>query len=54
MTEAEMVRWHHQLDGHKFEQAPGVGDGQGGLHEAVPARKEWALRRVQCKPSGFD
>ena len=24
-----MVRWHHQLDGHKFAQAPGVGDGQG-------------------------
>ena len=28
-TEEEMVRWHHQLDGHEFEQAPGVGDGQG-------------------------
>jgi len=26
-----MVRWHHQLDGHEFEQAPGVGDGQGSL-----------------------
>ena len=26
-----MVRWHHQLDGHEFQQAPGVGDGQGGL-----------------------
>ena len=23
--------WHHQLDGHEFEQAPGVADGQGGL-----------------------
>ena len=31
MTEDEMVRWHHWLDGHKFEQAPGVGDGQGSL-----------------------
>ena len=30
-TEDEMVRWHHWLDGHEFEQAPGVGDGQGGL-----------------------
>ena len=30
-TEDEMVGWHHQLDGHEFEQAPGVGDGQGGL-----------------------
>ena len=26
-----MVRWHHQLNGHEFEQAPGVGDGQGSL-----------------------
>ena len=29
MTEDEMVGWHHCLDGHEFEQAPGVGDGQG-------------------------
>ena len=29
MTEDEMVRWHHQLDGHESEQALGVGDGQG-------------------------
>ena len=27
----EMVGWHHWLDGHEFEQAPGVGDGQGSL-----------------------
>ena len=31
MTENEMVRWHHWLDGHEFEQAAEVGDGQGGL-----------------------
>ena len=31
MTENEMVGWHHQLDGHESEQAPGVGDGQGSL-----------------------
>ena len=30
-TEEEMVGWHHQLNGHEFEQAPGVDDGQGGL-----------------------
>ena len=30
-TEDEIVRWHYLLDGHEFEQAPGVGDGQGGL-----------------------
>ena len=31
MTEDVMAGWHHQLDGHEFEQALGVGDGQGGL-----------------------
>ena len=31
MTEDEMVGWHHRLNGHEFEQAPGVGDGQGSL-----------------------
>ena len=31
MTEYEMVGLHYQLDGHKFEQAPGDGDGQGSL-----------------------
>ena len=30
-TEDEMVGCHHQLDGHEFEQASGVGDGQGYL-----------------------
>ena len=30
-TEDEMFGWHHRLDGHEFEQAPGVGDGQGDL-----------------------
>ena len=35
MTEDEMVGWHHQLDRHEFEQAPGIGDGQGSLVAAV-------------------
>ena len=26
-----MVGWHHRFDGHEFEQAPGVGDGQESL-----------------------
>ena len=34
MTEDEMVRWHHRLDRHEFEQALGVGDGQGSLSMA--------------------
>ena len=40
MTEHGMVWWHHQLDGHEFEQAPGVGDGQGSLACCSP----WSLR----------
>ena len=31
MPEDEMVVWHHQLNGHEFEQASVVGDGQGSL-----------------------
>ena len=31
MTEDAMAGWYHWLDGHEFEQAPGAGDGQGGL-----------------------
>ena len=31
MTEEKMVGWHHRLDGHEFEQAPGASDGQGSL-----------------------
>ena len=42
MTEDEMVRRHHRLDGHEFEQAPGVGDGQRGLVCCSPCGcKEW-------------
>ena len=40
-TEDEMVGWHHRLNGHEFEQAPGVGDGQGSLACCSPwGRKE--------------
>ena len=40
-TEDEMVGWHHRLDGHEFEQVPGVGDGQGSLACRSPwGRKE--------------
>ena len=31
MTKDEMIGWHHQLNGHKFEQAPGDGEGQESL-----------------------
>ena len=29
--EDEMIGWHHQLKGHKFEQTQGYSEGQGGL-----------------------
>ena len=40
MTEDEMVGWHHQLDGHEFEQALGAGDGPGSLACSSP----WGLK----------
>ena len=36
VTEYEMVGWHHQLDGHEFEQAPEDGEGQGSLAYCSP------------------
>ena len=39
-TEDEMVGWHHRLDGREFEQAPGVGDGQGSLACCTPWDRE--------------
>ena len=43
----EMVGWYHQLNGHEFEQAPGVDDGQGGLACYSPwGRKE--LDMINC------
>ena len=36
MREDEIVGWHHRLDGHEFEQGPGVGDGQGRLACCIP------------------
>ena len=35
-TEDEMAGWHHWLNGHGFEQAPGAGDGQGSLAFCSP------------------
>ena len=38
-----MVGWHHLLDGHEFEQAPVVGNGQGSLAAAFASM---GLQRV--------
>ena len=61
-TEGEIVGRHYWLNGHEFEQTPGVGDGQGGLVRSSPrGRKEsdmteqlsqsrnLALQCYQCK-----
>ena len=39
-TEGEIVGWHHRLNGHELEQAPGVGEGQGSQECCGP----WDLR----------
>ena len=40
MTEDELVGWYHQINGHEFEQAPGVGYGRGSLVCCSP----WGLK----------
>ena len=41
-TEDELVGWHHQLDGHQFEQASGDDEGQGSLARCCPwVAKSW-------------
>ena len=42
MTEDEMVRLHQRLNGHEFEQAPGVGEGQGSL----PCSSLWGPKEL--------
>ena len=48
MTEDEMVRWHHQLNGHEFEQAVGVGNGQRGLACCSPWVTKSQIRLRDC------
>ena len=48
MMEDETVGWHHSFDGHEFEQAPGVGDGQGSLVCCSPrCRKEQEITATE-------
>ena len=51
MTEDEMVRWHHQLNGHEFDQAPGDGEGQASLACCSPqvatVRQDWETEQQQ-------
>ena len=56
-----MVGWHHWLDGHEFEQALGVADGEGSLHAVVHGvAKSWTqlsdwteLNATHCEASGI-
>ena len=41
MTEEEMTGWHHQVNGHEFEYAPGIGDGPNGLACCSPWGWTW-------------
>ena len=40
MTKDEMVGWHHQLDGHEFEEALGSGDG----HRSLACCSQWGFK----------
>ena len=42
MTVDEMVGWHHQLDGHEFEQDLGVGGGQ----ESLACCSPWGCKAL--------
>ena len=42
MTEDEMLGWRHQLDGHEFVQAPGVGDGQ----KSLACCSQWGCKEL--------
>ena len=53
MPDDEMVGWHHRLNGHEFEPAPGVGDGQGGLACCSPAAAA-AAKLLQSYPTLYD
>ena len=51
MSEGEMVEWHHQLNGHEFEQA--LADGQGRLACSIPwGHKESEIN--ECLNRNFD
>ena len=40
MTEDQMAEWHHQHNGHEFEQTPGDGEGQGSLCAAIHGKPD--------------
>ena len=53
MTEDDMIGWHHQLDGHEFDQAPGVGDLQKSLRVAVHGMAKSQIRLSYQTTTGY-
>ena len=48
MAEDDMVGWHHQLDGHEYEQAPGVGGEQEpGLLQSMGSQRAGHDRAIE-------
>ena len=54
-TEDEMFGWHHWINGHEFEQALGIGDGQGGLaccspwgHKELDTTEQLNCTEIYC------
>ena len=56
-TEDEIVGWHHQLNGHEFEQALGDGEGQGSLacysSWGLRVRHDWATEQQQISTNSI-
>ena len=55
MIEDEMVGWHPALNGHKFEQSPGIGDGQGSLVCCMQSMgsQSQTTEQLNEQPQGF-
>ena len=60
MPDIEMVGWHHRLEGHEFEEALGVGDGQGSLacctswgHKESDTTEQLNLTELNIKSVSF-
>ena len=58
LTEDKMVKWHHQLNGHEFEQTLGDSEGQGSLACCNPwggrvSDRTWRLNNCFCMPDTY-
>ena len=56
-AEDEMVGWHHWLNGHEFEQAPGVGDGKPGVLQSMGSQRvghNWATELNWMRKQAVD